>query len=890
MAIEELLVKISGDATNLISALGKANSNVSDFTKGVDKIGKTMTAIGGAVTAAFGLIINQAVNAGDAFNDMSMRTGVSVEALSALAYAAKQTGTDIDAIELSLKFLTRAMDDTSKGTGTAKDTFKALGISVTDTNGKLRPTIEVMKDVATRIASINDPARQAALAMELFGARSGTQLLPLLKLGEGGINSLMEKAKELGIVMSTESAQAADEFKDSMTTLKDSLGGVGKDIANVLIPPLMDLVNWAIEIVKRVREWADAHKPLVEMLVKVAAGVGVFLAIVGPIILATSAFLKLAPAITAVRTALTLLLTGSPFGLIIAAVAIFVVAYQKNFLGLKTFIDQVIGGIIKAYDWYIEKTTKYVNIANGFLAKLGLVKVKGWADFRKDVEDVGFAIDPVIKKVDTFNGVIGTGIPITKEQSDAVKNLAEANKTLGDRIYELTHTEMENNIKKLYEQAQAYTDMGVPMKDVAKWVDLEQEAMYKLDIVLNKVTNSWADFRKMDSSGMLADNATKLQTLANGFKSINTDLDNLNKTGLQIAISNLEKMAEQFIKDGQNAELVAKWLKAMKGELISLDAAQNNAKKSAADFWKMESEGAIKTGEAVKTLGRGWKEYFDNIKTSAGTTFSILTEAITNFTDGFKSALGNAITSLLTMGATNKKIKEEMAAENATYLTDEAAAQAVYNAAVMAGDKVKTAEALANLETIKKKHQETLDAMADKQVTFKSVWASFWDALKQAAINALAALAASWIWKLILWILPFNKGGGVGYDMGGAVKLATGGIAKFASGGLGTDTVPAMLTPGEYVIAKPMTDFIKKFKMIPANLISAISMGAQTPVPAFANGGSVGNSSVTSMGYGYTFFNVDIHDNKISDDVDVKKLANVVGDEILKRINMNRRH
>jgi len=178
-------------------------------------------------------------------------------------------------------------------------------------------------------------------------------------------------------------------------------------------------------------------------------------------------------------------------------------------------------------------------------------------------------------------------------------------------------------------------------------------------------------------------------------------------------------------------------------------------------------------------------------------------------------------------------------------------------------------------------------SVLDNTSDFEWSWKSFWEGLKRVLINAVAAMIA----KLVVlaafqWLFPFlsfDTGGGVDYNLGGNVK-------GFASGG-GTDTIPAMLTPGEYVIAKPMTDFIRKFKAIPATLTAAIAGGLPTPTPAFAGGGLVGNNY---NGYGIehseTKIYVDIHDNRISDDVDIRQIASTVSEEILRKINFNRRH
>jgi hypothetical protein len=136
----------------------------------------------------------------------------------------------------------------------------------------------------------------------------------------------------------------------------------------------------------------------------------------------------------------------------------------------------------------------------------------------------------------------------------------------------------------------------------------------------------------------------------------------------------------------------------------------------------------------------------------------------------------------------------------------------------------------------------------DYESDWSTFWEDIWSSLKtyiskmitklliavplMLLFNALTGGVAATLWEV--WnFLGFKKGGGVGYEEGGAIK-------GFAAGGSSTDTVPAMLTPGEYVIAKPMTDFIKRFKAIPQNLVGAIAGGFPTPTPAFADGGSVG--------------------------------------------------
>jgi len=82
-------------------------------------------------------------------------------------------------------------------------------------------------------------------------------------------------------------------------------------------------------------------------------------------------------------------------------------------------------------------------------------------------------------------------------------------------------------------------------------------------------------------------------------------------------------------------------------------------------------------------------------------------------------------------------------------------------------------------------------------------------------------------------LVPMAKGGLVQTFMDAIKHLAAG-------GGIGTDTVPIMATPGEYLIKKQMVDFIRRTGMVTGGLVEAIQKGLPTPSPGFAGGGMVG--------------------------------------------------
>ena len=290
------------------------------FGAGLSRIGGMAASVGGAVTGGFAAATRVFIGSGDQLQKMALRTGMSVEALSELSYAAGQSGTSLGAIEKATRGMARTILDAERGLSTATDNLKDLGLSLSDLKG-LKPEGQ-FKLMASRIAAVGDPTRRAALAMKAFG-KSGTELLPMLADGAEGVESLIKQGHDLGLIMSNEDAQAAavlgDRFDDLWSQLKRVVFLVGAAVAG----PLTQFVSATAPILKTIIEWFNANRRLVATI----AVVGVALLAAGSVIIGAGVAFQvlafaaagLSMAIGAVGAVITFLL--SPVGLVVAAVA-----------------------------------------------------------------------------------------------------------------------------------------------------------------------------------------------------------------------------------------------------------------------------------------------------------------------------------------------------------------------------------------------------------------------------------------------------------------------------------------------------------------------------------------------------------------------------------------
>ncbi len=190
---------------------------------------------------------NQAAEAGDKLMDMSKATRMTVEQLSRLDYAAKQSGADIDTVRNGMRLMAQNMDMATKGGKQQAAAFSTLGVAITDTQGRLRPTYDVLLDLADAFNAQSNSTQALALAADVFGGRFGDKLLPLLSEGRRGIMALTEESDKLGLTWSTEQASAADRYSDSLSRFNDSLLKVKMSLAEQLMPELERLANWSVK-------------------------------------------------------------------------------------------------------------------------------------------------------------------------------------------------------------------------------------------------------------------------------------------------------------------------------------------------------------------------------------------------------------------------------------------------------------------------------------------------------------------------------------------------------------------------------------------------------------------------------------------------------------------
>ncbi len=231
----DLVAKIGG----FVEGLSKAERESKKFRASVESnlkaAGVAFVALGIAGAAATAKLVKSSIDNADALLEQSQAYGVTVETLSAYQLGLEQAGASSTEFATGLKALANAVDSDAEA-------FKRLQISTKDAQGALKSSDQLLSEIAGRFASMEDGITKTALAQDLFG-KSGVKLIPFLNEGADGLAAMRVEAERLGLVISTETAEAADQFNDNLATMKGIIKGAGNEITAALLPKMVEFTD-----------------------------------------------------------------------------------------------------------------------------------------------------------------------------------------------------------------------------------------------------------------------------------------------------------------------------------------------------------------------------------------------------------------------------------------------------------------------------------------------------------------------------------------------------------------------------------------------------------------------------------------------------------------------
>lgn len=262
--IASVSTSLTLESQSFLSGLKKAVDQSASSSKKIEGHLNTIVNAGKALGA--GAIANEIFQLGkrsldyaSSLGEVAQQLGVTTKDLQVYRYAATQVGVSQEEMDKGLAKLTVTIGKAADGSKAQATTFRDLGISVRTASGDVRTAGEVIPDLANALAKVKDPATRARIEVELFG-KTGQKLDTLLAGGSAGISELASAADELGIVLSNEQIQKADDTADKLaamkTVLEANIAGVVADNADAILA----LANSFGQLVGSIREAIDAYR------------------------------------------------------------------------------------------------------------------------------------------------------------------------------------------------------------------------------------------------------------------------------------------------------------------------------------------------------------------------------------------------------------------------------------------------------------------------------------------------------------------------------------------------------------------------------------------------------------------------------------------------------
>lgn len=180
---------------------------------------------------------------------LSMQTGQTTDQLQEFSYATELIDVSVDTLQGSLTKLTNNMQDTMNGTGNAKASFEALGVSVTNADGSMRSANDVFYETIDALGQVKNETERDAMSMDIFG-RSAQDLNPLIIQGSKTLKAYADEAHNMGYVLDDEALSALGAVDDAYQRLQKTQEGVKNQLTVEFAPYLEEFYGDVTTMVK----------------------------------------------------------------------------------------------------------------------------------------------------------------------------------------------------------------------------------------------------------------------------------------------------------------------------------------------------------------------------------------------------------------------------------------------------------------------------------------------------------------------------------------------------------------------------------------------------------------------------------------------------------------
>lgn len=244
----------TASTASFASAVGRlAKGGFAAMQTGVSKVTAAVvnlkTVMTGAILAfgAFRFVssLDAAADTVDKIGKASKRLGVTVEQLSALRFAAGESGIEFEKLAtMASKAAKGVAEIVADGNTTAK--VGRLTVKLTDAAGQVRNIADLLPDLARGIESAGSEAEQLRLAQRFFGKGGGDDFVTLLKESGTFVKGLAEqteRARRLGVLFTEDQVEKLTAYRDAVGRVQQAWLGVKVKLMTEIAPAVTEFLN-----------------------------------------------------------------------------------------------------------------------------------------------------------------------------------------------------------------------------------------------------------------------------------------------------------------------------------------------------------------------------------------------------------------------------------------------------------------------------------------------------------------------------------------------------------------------------------------------------------------------------------------------------------------------
>ena len=211
--------------------------------------------------------------------------------------------------------------------------MEKLGISITNSDGSMKDSVTVQKELHDAFANLSE-SEQIAAASAIFGKNQMAPWLALINTAPGDVNELNASLTACGGTTQDMADTMMNGFGGSIEKLKSSIDVLVYSLGQALAPTIQSVINFLQGLVDKFNALSPAQQDLIVKVGLFVAAIGPVRLIVGKLMSAVGTIMtvvpKLAGLISTVKgafAALNAVMLANPIMIVIAAIAALVAAF-----------------------------------------------------------------------------------------------------------------------------------------------------------------------------------------------------------------------------------------------------------------------------------------------------------------------------------------------------------------------------------------------------------------------------------------------------------------------------------------------------------------------------------------------------------------------------------